>query len=487
MTLQTLKAPYGGQVNGSRVASLVVVLAGALPGCALLGESEARQRHRDLALEPEPVEPAPRPAGPVAPGEEELAIQRKPALGLLDCQRLSVLRSERLRAEAEHVHQSDLGVVSAASALSPQATYNFAYFKQEEKVKALNAQPNQTQTQWIQLHQPVFRGFSDWFAIAAANDQVHASEAELRAAKLDVALGCGRAFYAVVSLEKTVETLVHSLKLEDERLAEVKAREDAGLARKTERLFIETDRARTEADLARSRHDLVAARAELAYFTGVADAALEAAGTAPSRPLPLDHYLDGSRNRPDIALLAHQVELQRHEVWAARGAFLPTMDATSNLWLHRDGTFRDVSWDVTLGLTWNFFDGGKELAALRIAESHAREAERTYADACRHAESEIASDYQALLGSLDQIPTLETRVRAAEENVKLLDVDYRAGIATNLEAVEAENTRRQANLDLERERYNARALELQLRAASGDETLAPGAYPPSLGDEPGKK
>jgi multidrug efflux system outer membrane protein len=473
-------------VNGSS-ACLVVVLAGALSGCALLGESEARRRHHDLVEEPQPADPAPRPAGPAAPGEEELAIQRKPALGLLDCQRLAVLRSERLRAEAERVHQSDLGVISAASALSPQATYNLAYFKQEEKVKAHNSAPNQTQTHWVELHQPVFRGFSDWFAISAANDQVHASESELRAVKLDVALSCGRAFYAAVSLEKTVETLVHSLKLEDDRLKEVKAREDSGLARKTERLFIETDRARTEADLARARHDLIAAREALAYFTGVADAPLEAAGTTPPRPLPLEHYLDGAKDRPDIALLAHQVEHERHEVWAARGAFLPTMDATSNLWLQRDGTFRDVSWDVTLGLSWNFFDGGKELAALRIAESHTREAERTYADACRHAASEIATDYQALLGSLDQIPTLETRVRAAEENVRLLDVDYRAGIATNLEAVEAENTRRQANLDLERERYNARALELQLRAASGDETLTPGAYPPSLGDEPGKK
>ena len=69
------------------------------------------------------------------------------------------------------------------------------------------------------------------------------------------------------------------------------------------------------------------------------------------------------------------------------------------------------------------------------------------------------------------------RVRSSEENVKLLSAEYKAGIASNLEAVDAENTRRQANLDLERELYDARRLELELRAASGDESLAPPAYP----------
>jgi outer membrane protein TolC len=480
----------GGHVElwtlGRRAVLVLSLLL--VSGCSLLGESEAEKRWHALVESPEPAIPAPQVAQSVGPTEEEKDIQRKPLLGLLDCTRLAVIRSERLHAEAERVHQADLGTVAAVSALSPTAAWDFTYFRQRPNVPfSEGGVKNQQQEQRFLLDQPVFRGFSDWFAIAAAADQVEVNEARLRAAKLDVALSCGKAFYAVAALERTVETLVHSLKLEDDRLAEVKAREDNGLARKTERLFIEADRARTEAELAAARHNLTGARAELGYFTGVPDAVLDAQ-REPPRPLELDHYMEGVDARPDIAVLAHQVELDRHNIWVARGGFLPTIDVLSDLYANRDGTNTNTWWDMSVVLNWPIWEGGKTFAASRVAESHAREDERNYADGVRHARTEIASAYQALLASLDQIPALETRVRASEENVKLLDQEYRAGIASNLEAVDAENTRRQANLDLERELYDARSLELQLRAASGDETLAPGAYPPSAGDvEPPRK
>lgn len=467
-------------------SAVLLLVAASLPGCALVGESAAQRRWRDLVAEPGPADPAPVPSESTPPSDEEVAIQKKPLLGLLDCQRLAVLRSERLRAVSERVHQADLGEVSAVTNLLPKAGYSFSYFRQEA-VAASSLFPNENRTHKFALSQPLFRGFGDWFAIAAAADRTHAQESQLRAARIEVALACGSAFYGVIALERTVDTLVRSLELEDARLAEVKAREEGGLARKTERLFIETDRARTQADLARAKRQLAAARATLAYFTGAGEAPLDAADTAPPTPAPLEQFLRNVQERPDVAALAHQVKQYEHETWVARSAFLPTMDASANGYAYREGLFQDVRWDVTLGVNWPFFESGRSIAAMRIAESRTREAERNYSDARRHAETEITTAYQALLASLDQIPALETRVRSAEENVLLLAAEYKAGIASNLETVDAENTRRQANLDLERERYEARRLELELRAASGDDTLAPSAYPPSRTDAPEKK
>ena len=480
-----LKANVGGTVKLAvvRQAVLLALVVAALPGCALTGESAARRRWRDMVVEPGPAEHAPVPSEPAPPSEEEVAIQKKPLLGLLDCQRLALLRSERLRAQAERVHQADLNEIGAVTNLLPRATYNFQYFRQEAKA-ASALFPNENRTHKFVLSQPLFRGFGEWFAIAAAGDAIEAQESRMRGARLDVALACGRAFYAVTALERSVETLARSLELEDARLAEVKARETAGLARKTERLFIETDRARTEAELARSKRHLEAARAELAYFTGAPAAELDGSDAAPRRPDALERFVERARDRPDIAALAHDVERARHEIWVARASFLPTADASAQGFAYREGLFERVRWDVTLGVNWPFFESGRSVAAMRLAESRARETERLYADARRRAETEIATAYQAFLASLDQIPALETRVRSAEENVKLLDAEYKAGIATNLEAVDAENTRRQAHLDLARELFEAHRLELELRAASGDDTLAPSAYPPSRNDAP---
>ena len=153
--------------------------------------------------------------------------------------------------------------------------------------------------------------------------------------------------------------------------------------------------------------------------------------------------------------------------------FLPNADATANSYIHREGFFHETNWDVLLELDWPIFEMGKSIVHVRLAQSRVRESEREYADARDRARTDVEAASQNLLASLAQIPARETRVRSSEENVRLLDAEYRTGIATNLEAVEAENTRRQARLDLERELYNARRLELELRAVSGDETLAP--------------
>jgi outer membrane protein TolC len=478
----------------SRSLSPSVLAAAALalltPGCALLGESQAQKRFHELVEVPEALPPAPRVAAPSPESEEEGQIRRKRALGLLDCSRLAVLRSERLHAQSERVHQADLAQLDVGGILLPTVHYKSAYFSQDERVPvAVSRQPNEYRQHQVQFTQPVFHGFRDWFALAAAEDKKDESQAQLRAGKLEIALECGRAFYTVVALEKTVDTLAHSLELENTRFAEVKAREESGLARKTERLFIESERARTEADLAQARHDLAGARANLGYFTGLPDAALDASDVAPNAPGPVDGFLASVPDRPDVAALAREVEYQRHEAWVARGEFLPNVDVTANSYMYREGTLANTGWDFGVNLDWGVFDGGRTAVHVRQAESRAREAERNYSDARQRAEADVRAAYQAFLASLDRIPALETQVRSSEENVKLLESEYRAGIASNLEAVEAENTRRQAHLDLTHELYTAHRLELELRAAAGDESLSPGAYPPSPRDPapPGKK
>jgi outer membrane protein TolC len=468
----------------------LLACAGATSGCALLGQSEAEKRYGSLVEAPGPLPHAPVVAALTPESEEELAIRRKPSLGVLDCTRLAVIRNEKLRAGAERVHQADLAQLDAAGQLLPTVHYKYGYFSQDEKVPvSVSKTPNEYRQHQFQFTQPIFHGFRDWLAVAAAEDKKDESEALLRADKLDVALDCGRAFYAVVALERTVETLAHSLELENTRFAEVKAREEAGIARKTERLFIESERATTVADLAEARRDLLGARANLAFYTGMADSPLESPGTPPPTPAPVETFLATVKDRPDVAAVAREVEYQRHQVWIARGEFLPDIDATANSYAYREGIYQHVGWDFAVNLDWGIFDGFRSVAHTRMAESHVREAERTYAQARERAEADVRVAYQALLASLERIAPLETRVRASEENVTLLDTEYKAGIATNLELVEAENTRRQAHLDLEHELYTARRLELELRAASGDETLAPSAYPPSPGDpaSPGPK
>jgi outer membrane protein TolC len=451
-----------------------------MPGCALLGESEARKRWRDTVEVPIPPPPAPEAPAPTPESEEEGAILSKDGLGLDDCLRLAVLRSEKLRARSERVLQTDIDQATAIAGLFPTATYTFQYFRQDEPPNASSVFPSETRTHKFTFRQPLFRGFRDWNTIAAASDRHAAEEARLRAEKLSIAQACGTSFFAVIGLERSVETLRQSLVLEDARLAEVRARESSGIARRTEVLFVETGRTRTAADLARAQNDLAGARARLAFYTGRADARLLAAEGPPNDPGELAKWLDRLKDRPDVAALGHEVEVRRREVSVARGQLLPNADVVANYYARRDGLLEDSRWDFLVQLEWPI--DGKTLGTIRGAESRLREAEREHAGARDRARADIEVSYHQLRSSLATISALEGRVRLAEENVKLLDAEYKAGIATNLEAVQAEDERRQARLDLDRELFNARRLEVELRATSGDDALAPGPYPSSPRD-----
>jgi outer membrane protein TolC len=466
----------------ARLALFAPLLACA-PGCALLGESEAKARWHDLIETPTPAGPAPEVAAPSPPTEEEEAIRKKDGLSVEDCMRLAVVRSERLHAAAERVHQRDLDEVEGYSNVFPNAHWKFTYFRQDPVV--FNSfSPNESRTHDFVLSEPLFRGFRDWNAILEIRDTREREMALLRAERLDIALDCGRAFYGVVALERNVVTLQRSLALEEQRLVEVKAREASGIARRTETLFVETTRARTAADLARAREDLAAARTRLGFFTGAQAANLLARNGAPAEPAKLEEWLVHVKDRPDIAALAHAAEARRHEIAIARGELLPNVDVVSDLYARREGFLEDVKWDVQILLDWPIFEGGRTLSHIRRAESLVREAERLYADGRQRAQAEVEAAHHTLRAALAGIPALEQRVKATEENVKLLDAEYRAGIASNLEAVQAENDRSEAQLELERQLYEARRLELELRAASGDESLAPGPYPSSAVDEP---
>ncbi|HKB16283.1 MAG TPA: TolC family protein, partial [Planctomycetota bacterium] len=72
--------------------------------------------------------------------------------------------------------------------------------------------------------------------------------------------------------------------------------------------------------------------------------------------------------------------------------------------------------------------------------------------------------------------TQETREASARENLRLLEEEYRAGIATNLEVLVAQTALDNARLDLDRQRLLTLLDRVELDVAMG--RVLPGESPP---------
>jgi outer membrane protein len=305
---------------------------------------------------------------------------------------------------------------------------------------------------------------------------VDVAEARLRATRLVVDQATAAVFFAVLEAEKRADTFEGARTRDLERLREIRERAATGIARRTEVLFVETDLARTEASLALAREDVAAAREQLALLIGrPAARARLVEPTAPAHKGPIalvlrplrDLVAEAFARRPDLRALREQVEVEEGALGVAIGGYIPNVDLTANAFTHRDGTLEDVSYDVTIDVVAPLFEGLRTTAEYRDAESRRREALFLFKAQAREAARDIARAYHALRASIATRSSLESALAAADENFRLLEAEYRLGLASNLELVAAQQELTAARLNFETQRVDEQRLAHELRFLLG--------------------
>jgi outer membrane protein len=463
-----------------RVAGLALGAALFLAaGCALRGEGHAREVAAEaLAAPPPRIDPrellplvASGVSGPPAP------------LALRDALALAVETSEAIRAAGEEIHEAYLLRVQAAAGLLPAAKFHWTYFRQEDQIDAGGSTPGggaarisppETRTARFGLTQPLVN-VGSWLALAQAASVIDVAEARLRAARLFVEQTTAAIFYQALDAEKRVETFRAALERDEQRLREVRGRAAAGLARRTEVLFVETDRARTAASLAESQERLAAARERLEFLVGrkilgplVESAAPPAASPDALLARPLEEHIERAiALRPDLRALREEVSVEDGALRVAIGGYIPTLEASANYYVHREGFLGEVDWDVTVDLVAPIFEGLLTTARVRDAESRKRRAALLYRDEARAIARDVAASWRDLRAVAAARSARSDALRAAEENFRLLEAEYRTGLATNLELVAAQQELTEARLAFETQRLDERRLAIELAFLTG--------------------
>ena len=125
-----------------------------------------------------------------------------------------------------------------------------------------------------------------------------------------------------------------------------------------------------------------------------------------------------------------------------------------------------------LGLSWQAYDGGARKAGVSAAEFAAARTRQEIADLQRRLDVEVEKAFREYEQALRQAATAETNVKAAEENLRIEEDQYKAGLVTTTEVLDAESLLAESRFALVNQHYNAYLTQGAALAVAGEDLPA---------------
>ncbi|GIW44725.1 MAG: hypothetical protein KatS3mg077_2007 [Candidatus Binatia bacterium] len=404
-----------------------------------------------------------------------LALERNP-----DIQQ-ALARAEAARAQ----------VGEAESAFYPQLTARLAFARTDDPAKAFgmiisqrrlsfdrnfnHPGPTQDVRPEVLAAFPLFRGGQDYFRRQAAGAGARAAEAEAKAARNAVIDAAAQAYYALLAAPEQLEVARVSRAAVQSAIENARARVAAGAALQSDVLSLETRLAAAEMAEVRARNGVEVARSALRLVLALPGS--EPLSVSPEGEVSASLVRDAAEaveqalaHRQELVAVRELVAAREAEVSAERAGFLPRVDLMGSYGQNatdlRFSASRD-NWFFAATAELDLFSGFRKLERLRAAEQRLAEA-RHLEDKTRAAvEHEARVAFADWEEARERVKVSEAAVRSAEEALRLVDQQYRAGAVIVTRYLEAEAARTEARSQAVAARYDFHRSVAALRKAIG--------------------
>ena len=313
----------------------------------------------------------------------------------------------------------------------------------------------------------------------SARAEVDVAEADIRVTEAQLRLNVSRTFWSLVAagsavevLERAVARAVAHLNLARERLA-------AGVVAPNDVSSAEAQVAREQMALIEARNQRDMHSAALARLVGID--LLQSIVPDDSLALPDSTTLtlgelvaDATMARPERRALDLRIDTARLQRTVADSVSRPSLAIIGGVDVARPNTRIfpraanwNESWDVGLSMNWPLTDGGARAAAVSQA-SRRIDVARARLD---EFDSQLALEIQQLLlrlnSGLAAVTTAGEVIRASTEALRVTTERYAAGVALQIEVLDAEFSLLQAELERTRALTDVRLREAELEHARG--------------------
>lgn len=411
----------------------------------------------------------------------ELRAQER-VVSIEEAYSLALENHEDLGIARENINQARTDLSKSVARILPNITAEGTYTRYNESKSSgtgFVTQPESATTAELRLTQPLYSGGREWAIQRQAKLQIQGETKGLEGVTESVMLSTARAYYGALKASKDVEIKTAALKRAKERLEVADARYSVGEVTKSAVLRARAELAGSEAELLRATNNLENSKVLLARLTGIEG---QFSVTAPPAhgAVPLDTRRlieDALEHRSDYARLLLQEKAATESIQIAKAGFKPSLKL-EGVYSWRDQEpqttfFQEESVYGTLRLTYPLFEGFLRKAELTDARSEFREAELVRLGLKRNISVQVSEAVNNVKVTDALIEAFRRQVAFAEEDYSMVFEQFKFGVATTLDVIDADTVLVSAQTSLASAVYDLEVAKLSLKFVTG--TLADGA------------
>ncbi|MBR0062421.1 MAG: TolC family protein, partial [Selenomonadaceae bacterium] len=175
-------------------------------------------------------------------------------------------------------------------------------------------------------------------------------------------------------------------------------------------------------------------------------------------------------NRADAAMADYAVKRAESAKKSAKAGWLPSVDASISKGYTNENLFTGKltdQWTAGVSASWNIFDGGITRAQVNQADAALTKAQEEAAQTREQIQLEVQSAFLQLHAAEKNIGTTQAAVILGEENYKIAQVRYAAGVGTNLDVMDASEKLTEARSNYFTALYNYNTAKASLERYMG--------------------
>jgi len=323
----------------------------------------------------------------------------------------------------------------------------------------------------------LFRGGQDYYQSKAAELGVQAATLEKSATRNRLIQVISSTFYAYLASVEADKVATRSVEAVKNELRQSKIRHEAGSVLRSDVLSLEVQLAEAQDSKIKTANAIEIAKAGLKNLLGLSAREPFNIDSSDHWNLPQDNSsFDDLLNlamaqRPETQAANKRIAIAQHQLSAARGAYLPTADAY--LAYGSDSKNLDFSTNrdnVTAGVMveMDIFSGFSDREKIKKAQHQLAIAKKTAKHVQLDIENAVKTAHLKLSEALARVKVTSSSVIAAEEALRLVNEQRKAGMVTVTRYIEAEVARDKSHARNISARFDALRAEAELNQAIGN-------------------
>ncbi len=320
---------------------------------------------------------------------------------------------------------------------------------------------------------PLYTGGKNENAMEGARYGLNASDLMLEDTKQAIRYKTTASYYKILKCRDDVKIYQENVALLQQHLDNVNAQYRVGTIAKSDVLRSQVELAGAQQNLVTAQNDYDVAVATLNNIIGLpTDTVLDIKDQL--KYMKYDFLLDDCTeyallNRPDGIAADYAVKEAQSQVDIAKAGYRPTVQAVVKKNIAGSDPFRDDqtdTWMTGIAANWNIFDNGLTAAEVERYKALLEKAQEKAAEAKEMIQLEVRENYLNLIAAEKNIHTAAVAAVKAEEDYKIAQVRYSAGVGTNLDVMDAEQ-----NLTNARGSYNNALYQYNTSKAALDKAM----------------